>query len=561
MALVATPRHPLRVLIPGLVAAIWLAGGPPAPWPAPAGPAAAAQRPAGEPKHRFAGQLRAGEAKTHAVAVRAGDYVRGHVEGAQLHVALLDATGAPKRVLATGRGERQEFQFVAGADESLGLQVRSPAGGAYVLAIDDLVPAAAQVAPPRVLDSPRLRKLESELKAGGTTDEFWTEAKARGTPLVETEGVIPPLGKGTALVTFLWRGARQGVRLFGAPSNDHDDLHRLGRSDVWFGSYRVPTTTRLDYKLAPDVPELSASPTVRRRAILATAQRDPLNPLGFPAGRPADAFTGVSVLELPDASNPVWLHKNPRTPAGTVSAHRVTSWLLKNTRDATLYRPAGYRAGAAANAVAVVFDGERYTDDIPTPTILDNLIAAGRIPPTAAVFVGNPSSDTRAAELPCNSTFTRFLAEELMPWAKEQGVHAPAGRTAVVGASYGGLAAAFTGFTRPDLFGIVVSQSGSFWWSPGAPAEPAGEPQWLTRQYAAAERKPVRFVLEAGTFEVGRREVGILDATRHLRDVLDAKGYQTRHSEYAGGHGYFNWRYTLPDALTAALGDLVAPAR
>lgn len=522
-----------------LIAAVGLASG-----------SLAAQRPAPEPKHRFAGELKAGESKTHAIAVRAGDYVRGHVAGTQLRVTLLDAKGTPTRVLATGRGERKEFQFVAPADESVGLQVRAASGGAYVLVIDDQVATAAQVAPPRVLDSPRLRKLEAELKAGGGTSTFWAEAKMRGTPLVETDGVAPPLAKGTALVTFVWRGARNNVRLFGAPSNDHDELQRLGTSDVWFGSYRVPTTTRLDYKFAPDVPDLNASAMIRRRAILATAQRDPLNRLAFPAGKLADAFAGASVLELPDAPPPTWLRKDDKVPAGTVTAHRFTSRLLKNTRDITLYLPAGTKA----TGLAVVFDGERYTDDIPTPTILDNLIATGRIPPTAAVFVGNPSSDTRSAELPCNPTFARFLADELLPWAREQGVHAPADRTAVVGASYGGLAAAFAGFTHPECFGVVVSQSGSFWWAP----PDVTEAQWLTRQYATAERKPLRFVLEAGAFEVGRREVGILDATRHLRDVLTAKGYRTHHTEFAGGHGYFNWRFTLPDALIAAFG---APPR
>lgn len=563
MTLLNTVLRQLRRLrVPGVLAAAGLVCVPAALLPTQ--PLASATRPqqTPEPKHRFAGELKAGESKAHTLTARAGDYIRGHVDGTQAHLDLLNAEGKSKRVLATGRGERQEFQFVVEADGELGLQVRSVAGGPYALVIADVVPLTAQVVPPRVLESPRLRKLEPVLKAGGSTDEFWKEVTAGRGPLVETEGVVPPLAKGTVLVTFLWRGAKHGVRLFGAPSNDHDDLQRLGQSDVWFGSYRVPATTRLDYKLAPDVPELNASPTVRRRAILATAQRDPFNALCFPEGPLTDAFAGASVLELPDAPKPTWLNKNPKSPAGTVSAHRYTSRILKNTRDIKLYLPPGHQTVAKTNALAVIFDGERYTDDIPTPTILDNLIAAGRIPSTAAVFIGNPSNETRADELPCNPKFAQFLAEELMPWAKEHGAHAPAERTVIAGASYGGLAAAFAGFTHPEHFGIVISQSGSFWWAPGsAPQAAPSEAQWLTRQYATADRKSVKFVLEAGSFEVGRREVGILDATRHLRDVLTAKGYKTHHSEYAGGHGYFFWRYTLPDALVAALGDLAAPPR
>jgi enterochelin esterase family protein len=65
----------------------------------------------------------------------------------------------------------------------------------------------------------------------------------------------------------------------------------------------------------------------------------------------------------------------------------------------------------------------------------------------------------------------------------------------------------------------------------------------------------VRFSLEAGQFEVGQQEIGILNATRHLRDVLQAKGYNLRYSEFAGGHGYYYWRFTLPESLIAILGS------
>lgn len=37
----------------------------------------------------------------------------------------------------------------------------------------------------------------------------------------------------------------------------------------------------------------------------------------------------------------------------------------------------------------VLLDGRTYTGPVPMPTILDNLIAASRIPPVVAVFIGN----------------------------------------------------------------------------------------------------------------------------------------------------------------------------
>jgi enterochelin esterase family protein len=103
---------------------------------------------------------------------------------------------------------------------------------------------------------------------------------------------------------------------------------------------------------------------------------------------------------------------------------------------------------------------------------------------------------------------------------------------------------------HPEVFGNVLSQSGSYWW--GRPGE---EDQWLARQFAAERKLPVRFYLVAGRFEMGRGgQPGILDSNRRLRDVLTAKGYRVTHQEVEGGHDYLSWRGTLSDGLIDLIG-------
>ena len=70
----------------------------------------------------------------------------------------------------------------------------------------------------------------------------------------------------------------------------------------------------------------------------------------------------------------------------------------------------------------------------------------------------------------------------------------------------------------------------------------------------------MRVFLSAGLFEREHGGAdGILETSRHLRDVLTARGYDVTAREYAGGHDYFVWRGALADGLLALFGR--PPAR
>nr|WP_276584053.1 alpha/beta hydrolase-fold protein [Pseudomonas sp. RIT-PI-AD] len=498
---------------------------------------------AGEPAPVYEGHLDDEGTQRLTLSLSRDDYLSGELPERGLQLDVRDAGDRHLRRLVGADDGRRAFQMVAPADGAYRLLLSGAPGAAYRLALAAPVPLAAQQAPLAELDSPRLRALRTELLKGGGSAAFWQEMRARGTPLVE------PAGANEDWVTFLWRGARRNVRLFGGPGYDHAALRRLGDSDVWYVTFRLPRQTRLSYQLAPDVPELNADPGTRRRAILATAQADPLNPQAYPA-RGADPFQFDSVLALADAPPQPWVAARPGVAKGSLERHLFDSRLLGNRRAVYLYRPAGYRPRARDNHLLYLFDAEAYLNKVPTPTILDNLIAAGELPPTAAVLIDNPSPEARAAELPGNPTFARFLAEELRPWLRTQGIEAPAARTVVAGSSYGGLASSYVALEYPAVFGNVLSQSGSYWWAP-----PEQEPEWLTRRYVEAPRLPIRFYLEAGQFEQGHGQAGIFDTTRHLRDVLRAKGYSVVHREWASGHDYLNWRGTLAEGLLALIGN------
>ncbi len=476
-----------------------------------------------------------------------GAYVKGqlHVATGRFDLDLVDASGRHLRRLADGISGMAEFQFVVEAPgDRLVVTGREP--GTYALALDRLVAHADQLPPTPTYLSPTIADVARAIAAGKPTDDFWAKVEAQGTPLVE-DGE-----DGRKIVTFLGRGAQRNIRLFGAPSGDHEELQQLAGSDIWFKSFDVPDATRLSYQLAFDVPDVPGTARDRRIAILATAKADPLNRHPWPA-KALDAYNQDSVLELAGAPPQPWL-ADKDNPAGTLKTHSVESKALGNRRDITIYRPPGFNPARKDTILLFVFDADQYLERVPVPRMLDNMIAAGVVPPVVAVFVANPDRAARTRELPANPAFADFMATELHPLVlKETGITVSAARTVLAGSSYGGLASATVAMRHPEVFGNVLSMSGSFWWSP--PGTPEDQKEYVAGLVAKGGVLPLRFFLAAGLFETGAHgTAGILDTSRHLRDVLRAKGIPVTYRDYAGGHDYLVWQGVLPDGLIALFG-------
>jgi enterochelin esterase-like enzyme len=400
--------------------------------------------------------------------------------------------------------------------------------------------------------SPRIEMLRQQVERGDSSAvrRFWEEMKTRGTPLIEAIAAEP----GRSLATFVYRGneSTKSVALYAQLSNKNDlsgnDLTNLSATDVWYKTYSIRRDMRLGYSLVPSATNgSSASDPVSQIA-------DPLNPKVAPRLQ----WMGQSVLELPAAPPQPWITARPGVPKGKLVEEHIESNILKSERRAWIYTPAGYEPKRAAPyPILICFDGWIYSRQelIPTPTILDNLIAAGKIPPMMAVFVDQAQQPQRNIELGNNEPFLTFVTDELLPRVRQKW-HATSNprQTIVCGSSSGGLASAFFAFRRPDVYGNVLSQSGAFW--PGHVREDP-EREWLTRQYGSSPRLPVRLVLQVGILETGKTPnngPSILSCNRHLRDVLHAKGYELYYSERAGGHEPLNWRGDISEGLIQLIG-------
>src|SRR5262249_27161997 len=156
-------------------------------------------------------------------------------------------------------------------------------------------------------------------------------------------------------------------------------------------------------------------------------QADPLNPHRVLAPvaqeRPASAvnadsvYMGSSVAVLPAAPAMPWVDPVDGVAAGRVEEARYPSKVYGGARRVWIYHAPGE---APAAGLLVCLWGRDYLNEIPVPTILDNLLAQGKIPRLTAVFVEDDGD--RYQDFQITRKFAESFATELIPWirAKEK---------------------------------------------------------------------------------------------------------------------------------------------
>lgn len=496
-------------------------------------------------------RIEPGKSARFPLSVAPGSYVIGHVNSGKTPVdlVLISDAGAQMRQLLTKNTGNGQFQFIA-PQGAAAVQIVNLDDAAVdsTLTFDKILPQEALTGPaPAPLLSPTLQALSDAIASGRSTEPFWDARRKEGTPMIE-----PSERPGHQIVTFLWRGAKKNVRLWGAPALDHTWMSRLGESDVWFASFEVPDSLRLTYGIAPDVPQFEGGARENRVALLATLQADPLNPHQIYPDAP-DIWSQRSELSLPNAPAQPGMTGPLPEARGTITGFDFTSQVLGNTRRVDVYTPAGFSPSDPDAVLLVLFDGPAYqTPRAPVPEILDRLIAEGRLPPVVAVMIDPLDNEARGRELPLNRDFLTVVADDLLPRVtRDLGFLPDAAHTVVAGSSYGGLASAWFTHERPDVFGNAIILSGSFWWSPEG-YEGVGTP-YMSDLWMRSAPKDVRLWMSAGLYEAARLpgEVSILETSRHLRDILTMAGVDLTYREYAGGHDYLIWRGAFSEGLIA----------
>jgi enterochelin esterase-like enzyme len=259
-------------------------------------------------------------------------------------------------------------------------------------------------------------------------------------------------------------------------------------------------------------------------------------------------FGKKSVLERPSYRHPAWL--DVEAPEGDVRSLELRSRRLRGSVAGVLWSPAR-TPRAEPLPLLVVHDGPEYAAYSELARFLEVALARGRIPPLRAALLAPLQRDEHYS---ASARYTAALADELLPALASQTAVRPGRRWRVgMGASLGALAMLHGHRLRPETFGGLFLQSGSFFRQRydhyerdfprfGRIARFVG-----TVLRASSWADPVPVGLTTGTAEENRFN------NRAAAAALQRQGYDAVLHEVRDAHNWIAWR----DGLDPHLVDLL----
>jgi len=232
------------------------------------------------------------------------------------------------------------------------------------------------------------------------------------------------------------------------------------------------------------------------------------------------------------------------------------------TRQVTVYVPKQYVPGTAAPFI-VGADGP----DKLLFTVLDNLIAARKVPVMVAISIGNGGGDAQGSERgleydTMSGTYAEWVEKEVLPLVEVQAhvklTKDPEGR-ATMGGSSGGSCALIMAWYHPELYHRVLTYSGTYinqqW--PYNSVTPHGAWEFHEHLIPNTPAKPIRLWMEVGDKDLLNPNTMTdnmhdwVVANEQMAKVLAARGYhyQFVFAVNAGHVDHATRQQTLPEAL------------
>ena len=225
--------------------------------------------------------------------------------------------------------------------------------------------------------------------------------------------------------------------------------------------------------------------------------------------------------------------------AGVLSENiRIESDVLSYSLQYRVYTPDAMTSDGDYPTIYVT-DGPMYIEQGEMVSVMDGLIATGKMKPVIAVFVDarNPDNlreNRRNNQYLCKADFARFFISEMITTIENNYPVSQNKQDRVIqGVSFGGLNAACFGLMAKGEFGGLSMHS---------PAN-SNHLRMLQKEYGSGDKLPLKMFLSFGNESDNQRE------GRGFKNVLFDRDYDVNYFENEEGHNWKNWRPLIDDAL------------
>ncbi len=315
-------------------------------------------------------------------------------------------------------------------------------------------------------------------------------------------------------VHFIYKGAGSEIAVPGDmngwnPSNSK--MEKLGQTTFFFKTYQIPRGGRVEYKVWVDGKWMLDSSNLRKAR---------------------GGYGENSEIWLPGYLPPEEIEYVANTPHGRIDTLWIRSKYLKRKYPIFVYVPPE-RPESNRSPVIYVTDGGEYMTFGRTTTILDNLLASGKIQSLIAVFLdprtdlADASSNRRMSDYAADDRFLDFVEKEVAPYVEKRYScsHEPRERL-IMGASMGGLISTYFVLSRPRFVLNCVAQSPAYLQADSA----------VIKKIRRLRKATGNFYIDTGTIHDTQSE------SQLVKTLLEEKGAQVQFAEYPEGHNWANWR-------------------
>jgi enterochelin esterase family protein len=316
-----------------------------------------------------------------------------------------------------------------------------------------------------------------------------------------------------SIIQLKYMGKAEKVYLAGDISDWNPNVYEFEsneNNDVWTLDIPFAKDGRMEYQFVIDGEKWTL---------------DPSNPLTF---KNMDYINSVYVGPAYDPDS-TFIENIALTTKGILQDYKFEG--SKFIGSGNIYLPFGFDKNQTY-PLAIFHDGDDYIR-FGAKHILDNMIAAKKLPPIVALFL-NPTDRSEEYAMGKREAYVDFIVNELLNDVKQKyPISKKPNDIASIGNSFGANISALIAYGHHDQVGLCGSLSGAYW----------VDDSYAKKYIIENLDKNVKYAAIWGKYE------GVWINNQEIMAKMEQNGLKNLNKQVNEGHNWVNWRSQVPQVL------------